>query len=71
MQSCPRLVVQVGLSWRADAPSRRSTSELDNRMQLRTLADWVAQLESIGFAVKSQPMSAGTPFANVLLVGRR
>lgn len=36
----------------------------------RTLADWTAQLESLGFAVKSQPMSTGTPFANVLLVAR-
>jgi SAM-dependent methyltransferase len=36
----------------------------------RTLTDWVAQLESIGFTVTSQPMSAGTPFANVLLVAR-
>ena len=36
----------------------------------RTLAEWVAQLESLGFAVRSQPMSEGTPFANVLLVAR-
>ena len=36
----------------------------------RTLAQWVMQLESLGFAVKSEPMSAGTPFANVLLVAR-
>ena len=36
----------------------------------RTLADWTAQLESLGFAVTSQPMSEGTPFANVLLVAR-
>ncbi len=34
----------------------------------RTLAEWSAQLEQLGFAVRSQPMSAGTPFANVLLV---
>ncbi len=34
----------------------------------RTLAQWTAQLESIGFDVRSQPMSEGTPFANVLLV---
>jgi O-methyltransferase involved in polyketide biosynthesis len=34
----------------------------------RTLAEWQAQLESLGFAVRSQPMSEGTPFANVLLV---
>jgi SAM-dependent methyltransferase len=36
----------------------------------RTLPDWVAQLESLGFTVRSHPMSQGTPFANVLLVAR-
>ena len=36
----------------------------------RTLAQWIAQLEALGFDVRSQPMSAGTPFANVLLVAR-
>ncbi|HZE92207.1 MAG TPA: class I SAM-dependent methyltransferase [Rhizobacter sp.] len=34
----------------------------------RTLPEWVSHLESLGFAVRSQPMSKGTPFANVLLV---
>lgn len=36
----------------------------------RALALWIAQLESLGFSVQSQPMSQGTPFANVLLVAR-
>ena len=36
----------------------------------RTQAAWAAQLESLGFAVQSEPMSRGTPFANVLLVAR-
>lgn len=36
----------------------------------RPLAAWIAQLESLGFAVRPEPMSAGTPFANVLLVAR-
>ena len=36
----------------------------------RTLALWVAQLESLGFDVQSLPMSQGTPFANVLLTAR-
>jgi SAM-dependent methyltransferase len=37
----------------------------------RTLAQWTAQLEALGFVdVRSQPMSQGTPFANVLLVAR-
>ncbi len=34
----------------------------------RTLAEWSAQLHQLGFSVHSQPMSAGTPFANVLLI---
>lgn len=34
----------------------------------RPLADWIRCLESLGFEVRSQPMSQGTPFANVLLV---
>ena len=33
----------------------------------RPLAEWVALLEGLGFAVHSMPMSRGTPFANVLL----
>ncbi|MET0334875.1 MAG: class I SAM-dependent methyltransferase [Rhizobacter sp.] len=36
----------------------------------RPLAEWQAQLESLGFEVHSQPMSQGTPFANVLLVAK-
>ena len=36
----------------------------------RTLAAWIAQLESLGFEVHSEPMSQGTPFANVLLTAR-
>ena len=34
----------------------------------RPLAAWQARLEALGFAVASEPMHAGTPFANVLLV---
>ena len=33
----------------------------------RSLADWTAMLNSLGFAVEAEPVSAGTPFANVLL----
>ena len=36
----------------------------------RTLAQWIAQLESLGFDVRSQPMSAGTPAGNVLRAAR-
>ncbi len=34
----------------------------------RPLAEWVALLQGLGFAVRSVPQSQGTPFANVLLV---
>jgi SAM-dependent methyltransferase len=34
----------------------------------RSLAQWRAALEALGFRVHAQPMSRGTPFANVLLV---
>jgi SAM-dependent methyltransferase len=36
----------------------------------RPLAAWIARLEALGFEVKSEPMSQGTPFANVLLVAQ-
>jgi len=34
----------------------------------RSLAQWQAALQALGFRVQAEPMSAGTPFANVLLV---
>ncbi len=37
----------------------------------RSLADWTMMLRGFGFAVEEEPMSAGTPFANVLLTARR
>lgn len=38
------------------------------RLYCRTLPAWSAILESSGFTARAIPMSAGTPFANVLLV---
>lgn len=37
----------------------------------RPLAAWKPALEHLGFRLDAMPMSAGTPFSNVLLVGRR
>jgi SAM-dependent methyltransferase len=39
-------------------------------LHCRPVRDWCGQLESLGFAVEVQPMSEGTPFANVLLIAR-
>ena len=73
----PRLLLRVG-----DAANRRAfaISQWIDRVVTtvrgygaaptwgRTLGDWTAQLQSLGFEVHSVPMSRGTPFANVLLV---
>lgn len=39
-------------------------------MYCRPLEEWIRALEAKGFSVTAQPMSEGTPFANVLLVAR-
>lgn len=40
------------------------------RFYTKPLAEWKNQLAHLGFSVEAIPMSAGTPFANVLLVAR-
>jgi SAM-dependent methyltransferase len=42
-----------------------------SRLVYRAAAEWKALLGSIGFTVTAEPMSAGTPFANVLFVCRK
>jgi SAM-dependent methyltransferase len=41
------------------------------RLYLRSAAEWRARLEALGLATEASPMSAGPPFANVLLVARK
>jgi SAM-dependent methyltransferase len=38
------------------------------RLHCRPLEEWKRALASLGFTVQAQPMSEGTPFANVMLV---
>ena len=73
-----RLILRVG-----DAAARRgfATSQWVDRVVTfvrghrvppqfgRPLAEWKARLAELGFSVASLPMHAGTPFANILLVG--
>jgi SAM-dependent methyltransferase len=40
------------------------------RLFCKPVERWRAELEALGFSVAVAPMSAGTPFANVLLVAR-
>jgi len=76
LQPRGRLLLRVG-----DAASRRGfvvSQWVDRIVTLvrghrvpptfgRTLPEWVALLERLGFRVQPVPMSRGTPFANVLL----
>ena len=41
------------------------------RFWCRSQPEWLALLESLGFETTATPMSAGTPFANVLFIGRK
>lgn len=41
------------------------------RLHYRSAAQWCAALAELGFAVQSLPMSAGTPFGNVMHLARR
>jgi 2-polyprenyl-3-methyl-5-hydroxy-6-metoxy-1,4-benzoquinol methylase len=74
-----RLLLRVG---DADAGTRAAITRLSDqaitllrggwpRLYTRGLKAWIAAVERVGFGVAAAPMSAGTPFANVLLVARR
>lgn len=53
---------------RACALARRHWRQ---RFHYRSAAEWRRLLESAGFSVEVEPMSMGTPYANVLLAARR
>jgi SAM-dependent methyltransferase len=44
---------------------------LRNSLHFRGLDEWVAVLENLGFGVRVESVSGGTPFANVLFVARK
>ena len=41
------------------------------RLHFRGARGWIAALEELGLAVDFEPMSQGTPFANVLFTARK
>jgi hypothetical protein len=41
------------------------------RLYCKPVAQWKHELAELGFSVDTVPMSAGTPFANVLLIASR
>ena len=45
--------------------------EFGQRLHYRSAVQWIAELVGRGFAVSAEPMSEGTPFANVLFVARK
>jgi SAM-dependent methyltransferase len=45
--------------------------EFGQRLHYRSAVQWIAELVARGFAVSTEPMSGGTPFANVLFVAKK
>lgn len=62
----------AGLAFQLSRLSERTLETLRgrprSRLRYRSVAEWTSLLESLGFSAWSEPMSAGTPFANVLFV---
>lgn len=58
------------VSLAVDALVTRLRGQSLGRLHCRSLAGWREELGSLGFAAQPMPMSAGTPFANHLLVAR-
>jgi SAM-dependent methyltransferase len=61
----------AALTWAVDQMVAVARGQGLHRFHRRTIAEWTAALERHGFAVTAEPMNGGTPFANVLLVGRK
>jgi SAM-dependent methyltransferase len=58
-------------TWIAERCCALARGHWRQRYVYRSAAQWRERLESLGFAVDIQGMSEGTPFANVLFIGRR
>ena len=65
----------AGFTFQATKWSERLSGAFRGRfgqaLHYRGAIQWIAELAKRGFAVGAEPMSAGTPFANVLLVARK
>ena len=53
-----------------DASTILMGGRLSSQFFCRTIADWTRLLDGFGFRIDRQPMSEGTPFANILLTAR-
>ena len=58
------------ISYGVDAAVTTLRGHRLTRLHCRTLGQWQEALRALGFEIEVQPMSEGTPFANVLLVAR-
>lgn len=70
-------VADAGAGWRfavtrvVDLWTVLTRGRVSDGFYCRTVAEWSSLLESYGFRVERQPMSQGTPFANILLTAFR
>jgi SAM-dependent methyltransferase len=59
------------MSWWSERFASVLRGDFRQREHYRSAPEWTAELESRGFSVSVQPMSAGTPFSNFLFVARK
>lgn len=62
--------LRLRLTLAADRLALRLRGRRAGPFHCRPLAEWKRRLADLALSVEAQPMSAGTPFANVLLVAR-
>lgn len=62
---------RYAMTWMAEGVLRLSRGMSRSSRHYRSASAWRETLERLGLAVESHAMSAGTPFANVLFVGRK
>ncbi len=65
-----RAALRFRLTLALDRLATRLRGMPSARLHCRPLGEWQALLAGLGLAVERAPMSAGTPFSNVLLVAR-
>jgi SAM-dependent methyltransferase len=61
----------AALTWVIDQAVAVARGQGLHRFHRRSVAEWTAALERHGLAVTPEPMNGRTPFANVLLLGRK
>ena len=62
---------RYAITWLAEGTLRLTRRNATPRRHYRKSQEWREKLEGFGLTLESRSLSAGTPFANVLFIGRK